>query len=248
MAKRDRRDGDERHSGPVVVGGGGALTVAPSPNKDKVKVQTGTVQTTHHVQHQNNDNNDNKKAAPKVAQPHTPQPVYQQPVSEDRWAGYVSSVGSTSSFHSTGPSSHGLLADGRWIGPDGGIVGLGGQLTPDHGSDPRPDPRPDPDQKPDPDPEGGRVVGRSKARGSTLRLDAARIPRASTKVSSPKESRHEVRTDKDAATKKTKTEVHEVRPKKDADKVTCKPRPLTTKRKAGGGSGKEFVPWCERRR
>lgn len=247
MAKRDRRDDEERHSVPVVVGGGGSLTVAPSPNKDKdkVKVQSATVQTSQPVQHQNNNN---KKTAPKVAQPHTPQPVYQQPVIEDRWAGHESSVGSESSFHSTGPSSHGLLADGRWIGPDGVIVGLGGQLTPDHGAGPRPDPRPDPDHKPDPDPESGRVVGRSKARGSTLRLDAALIPRASTKAASPKESRHEVRTDKDAATKKTKTEVHEVRPKKDADKVTCKPRPVTTKRKAGGGSGKEFVPWCERRR
>lgn len=233
MAKRDRRDRDEeRDTPPPVVGAGGSLTVSHSANNAQA----------HSAPKHSNDKK--KMVAHTPAPPHTPQPVYIQPVIEDRWAGHQSAVGSTSSFHSSGPSSHGLLADGRWIGPDGVIVGVGGQLTPDRG----PDPRPDPGHKPDPDPDNGPVTGRSKARGSTLSIDPALIPRAAPVRSGPKESRHEVRTTKDAATKKTKTVVHEVRPKKDADKVTCKPRPVNTKRKAGGGSGKEFVPWCDRRR
>lgn len=45
-----------------------------------------------------------------------------------------------------------------------------------------------------------------------------------------------------------KLERHEVRSARlEPLRVTCKPRPKDTKPKGGGGSGKEFVPWCDRR-
>lgn len=44
-----------------------------------------------------------------------------------------------------------------------------------------------------------------------------------------------------------KLERHEVRPARlEPLRVTCKPRPKDTRPKSGG-SGKEFVPWCDRR-
>lgn len=44
-----------------------------------------------------------------------------------------------------------------------------------------------------------------------------------------------------------KLERHEVRPARlEPQRATCKPRPKDNRAKSGG-SGKEFVPWCDRR-
>lgn len=240
MAKRDRYEPD-RTKHVAVSGLGGALSVQTALVKDKTPVaqpkpQPLTKQQAHKPAH---------TSKPAGAQP-KPQPSSK---SDDRWSGYETSVGSTSSFHDQGPSAYGLLADGRWIGPDGVIIGGGGSLTtgPDRTPDDKPDDKPvDPTPQPQAKPGTG-FTGLDGAGRLTVGKTLQKTPEVrKPKKASPEGSKnrtHEVQP-KDAGPKKT---LHEVQPK-DAERLQndrCKPRPTDTRKKSGGGAKrKDFVPWC----